>query len=77
MLTVIFNINSSSRRQEYSKFLSSYNVAVHARYVTTVHSYTRTRVLGFYEQIGQLTIIEQSRTTNNCRFYCDNLTKIF
>jgi len=58
-LTVMFNNNSSSRRQEYSKLLSS-NIAVQAHYVTTVYNYTRTKVPSFYEQIWQLIITEQS-----------------
>ena len=46
-LTVMFNTNSSSRRQEYSKLLSS-NVTVRAHYVTTVYNYTGTNVSSFY-----------------------------
>jgi len=68
MLAVMFNINSSSRRQEYSN-----TVTVRAHYVTTVYNYTRTKVSCFYEQIWQLTVRQKSWTTNNCRFYCDNL----
>ena len=42
MLTVMFDINSSSRRQEYSNTQNFWvlNVAVHAHYVRTVDNYT-------------------------------------
>jgi len=59
MLTVVFNINSRSRRQEYSILrVLNVSVTVHARYVTTVYN-TRTKVPSFYEQIWQLTIFRE------------------
>jgi len=68
-LTVMFNINSSCRRQEYAKLLSSYcqnSLQLHYN-----------KDPSFYEQIWQFIIKEQSWSTNRCRFYCDNLTKYF
>jgi len=47
MLTVMFNINSSYRRQEYEFLMSQFMFFMSQNY---------TRVPSFYEQIWQLTI---------------------
>jgi len=70
MLTDMFNINTSSRHKEYSKFSSSW-VTVHADYVTTV-SWMFTAALdqrfqASLNRSGSWQSREQSSTTSNCR----------